>query len=127
MFIVAMVIVTFGEMFVWPAVPTIASQLSPKGREGFYQGIVNSFATMGRMFGPFFGGVLADQYGMQVMLFILTAFMIFQLSPVWYTTGQLKKRDINRKVVHRLSGFYIRETKLAIDLLNTFIATFDRV
>ena len=79
MFIVAMVIVTFGEMFVWPAVPTIASQLSPKGREGFYQGIVNSFATMGRMFGPFIGGILADQYGMQVMLFILTAFMIIPI------------------------------------------------
>ncbi len=79
MFIVAMVIVTFGEMFVWPAVPTIASKLSPKGREGFYQGVVNSFATMGRMFGPFFGGILADQYGMQVMLFILTAFMIIPI------------------------------------------------
>ena len=53
MFIVSMIILTFGEMFVWPAIPTLASQLAPKGREGFYQGIVNSTATIGRMIGPF--------------------------------------------------------------------------
>ncbi len=52
MFVVAMVIVTFGEMFLWPAIPTIANQLAPKGREGFYQGVVNSSATIGRMLGP---------------------------------------------------------------------------
>lgn len=91
MFIVAMVIVTFGEMFVWPAVPTIASQLAPKGRDGFYQGMVNSFATMGRMFGPFFGGVLADQYGMQVMIFILTAFMIIPIITSLLYDRPLKK------------------------------------
>ncbi|MBO1913390.1 MFS transporter, partial [Microvirga sp. 3-52] len=65
MFIVSMAILTFGEMFVWPAIPTIANQLAPKGREGFYQGIVNSAATIGRMIGPLAGGILVDLYGMQ--------------------------------------------------------------
>lgn len=32
MFVIGMVILTFGEMFVWPAVPTIANQLAPKGK-----------------------------------------------------------------------------------------------
>ena len=41
---------------------------SNKGREGFYKGIVNSHVTIGRM--------LVDQYGMQAMVFVLTAFMI---------------------------------------------------
>ena len=45
---------------------------SPKGREGFYKGIVNSHATIGR--------ILVDQYGMQVMIFVLTAFMIVPIS-----------------------------------------------
>lgn len=72
MFVVAMVILTIGEMFVWPAVPALASQLAPKGREGFYQGIVNSAATIGRMIGPFIGGVLVDEYGMKMMFLILT-------------------------------------------------------
>ncbi|CAM3149762.1 MFS transporter [Filibacter tadaridae] len=91
MFIVAMVILTFGEMFVWPAVPTIASQLAPKGRDGFYQGIVNSFATVGKMFGPFVGGVLADQYGMQVMIFVLTVFMIIPVFTTYLFDRPLKK------------------------------------
>ncbi len=66
-FLTAMVILTIGEMFVWPAVPTIASELSPKGKEGFYQGLVNSTATAGRMIGPLLGGFLVDWYGMQLM------------------------------------------------------------
>ncbi|GEN82156.1 putative MFS-type transporter YttB [Sporosarcina luteola] len=75
MFIVSMVILTFGEMIVWPAIPTIASQLAPKGRDGFYQGIVNSAATIGRMIGPFAGGVLVEIYGMKIMLLLLTSLM----------------------------------------------------
>ncbi|MBU5909247.1 MFS transporter, partial [Vibrio cholerae O1] len=37
-FVVGMIILTFGEMFVWPAVPTIANQLAPDGKQGQYQG-----------------------------------------------------------------------------------------
>ncbi|MEH7274112.1 MDR family MFS transporter [Neobacillus vireti] len=70
-FLVAMIILTIGEMFIWPAVPTIAFELAPKGREGFYQGIVNSTATGGRMVGPLLGGVLVDLYSMSALFFIL--------------------------------------------------------
>ena len=51
MFLVAMVTLTIGELFVWPAVPTIANILAPKDKLGFYQGVVNSAATVGKMFG----------------------------------------------------------------------------
>ena len=54
-FVVGMVILTFGEMFVWPAVPTIANQLAPVGKQGQYQGFVNSASTVGKAFGPFIG------------------------------------------------------------------------
>ncbi|WOV88541.1 MFS transporter [Sporosarcina oncorhynchi] len=79
MFIVSMVILTFGEMIVWPVIPTLASQLAPKGRDGFYQGIVNSAATVGRMIGPFAGGVLVTIYDMKVMLLLLTSLMAITL------------------------------------------------
>lgn len=75
-FVVAMTILTIGEMFVWPAVPTIANSLAPKGREGFYQGIVNSTATGGRMIGPVLGGLLVDNYGMS-LLFIVLIILVF--------------------------------------------------
>ncbi|KMY55110.1 multidrug MFS transporter [Bacillus sp. FJAT-27231] len=91
-FLAAMLILTVGEMFVWPAVPTVASQLSPKGREGFYQGIVNSTATAGRMFGPVFGGILVDVYGMSVLFVTLMAFLLVSISLTMVYDRPLKKR-----------------------------------
>jgi MFS family permease len=91
MFVVAMVILTFGEMFLWPAIPTLASQLAPKGREGFYQGVVNSTATIGRMIGPVTGGVLVDLYGMQMMILLLTGLMIFAIASTLLYDKPLKK------------------------------------
>lgn len=70
-FMTAMVIITLGEMLVWPVVPTIANKLAPKGREGFYQGFVNSMATGGRMVGPMLGGFLADVYGMKWLMIVM--------------------------------------------------------
>ena len=94
MFITAMVILTMGEMFVWPAVPTLADQLAPKGREGFYQGIVNSMATIGRMIGPLIGGILVESYGTQMMILILTSFMIFAIVTTILYDLPLKKRTV---------------------------------
>ncbi|MGE0911233.1 MDR family MFS transporter [Bacillus atrophaeus] len=76
MFLAAMVILTIGEMLVWPAVPTIANKLAPKGKEGFYQGFVNSAATGGRMIGPLFGGVLVDKYGIHVLVIALMVLLL---------------------------------------------------
>lgn len=78
-FLAAMIILTAGEMLVWPAVPTIADSLSPKGREGFYQGVVNSTATVGKMFGPVLGGFLVDLYGMSVLFIILIGLLILAI------------------------------------------------
>jgi MFS family permease len=75
-FVAAMIILTIGEMFVWPAVPTVANQLAPKGREGFYQGIVNSTATGGRMLGPLMGGLLVDLHGMGILFGVLMGLML---------------------------------------------------
>lgn len=79
MFITAMVILTIGEIFMWPAVPTIADKLAPKGREGFYQGVVNSMATIGRMIGPLIGGILVGAYGTPMMIIILSSLMFFAI------------------------------------------------
>ncbi len=79
-FMGAMVILTIGEMFVWPGVPSIANDLAPAGRVGFYQGIVNSTATAGRMIGPSFGGILADVWGMKTVFGVI--FVLFMISIV---------------------------------------------
>lgn len=78
-FLVGMVILTIGEMFIWPAVPTVAFALAPKGREGFYQGIVNSTATGGRMIGPILGGMLVDLYSMSTLFIVLIGLFLIAI------------------------------------------------
>ncbi|TES54390.1 MFS transporter [Halalkalibacterium halodurans] len=94
MFLIAMIILTIGEMFVWPAIPTVAHQLAPEGKAGFYQGIVNSVATGGRMFGPFIGGVLADAYGMETLFYVLgSMFVLAFVTTAFYDRVLLTKRS----------------------------------
>ncbi|KAA1038389.1 MFS transporter [Macrococcus equipercicus] len=76
LFIIGMAILTLGEMFVWPAVPTIANQLAPEGRLGVYQGIVNSTATLGRAIGPLFGGIIVDAFNMQTMFYVIIGLLL---------------------------------------------------
>ncbi|EGQ3067712.1 MFS transporter [Staphylococcus pseudintermedius] len=79
-FVVGMVIMTFAEMFVWPAVPTIANNLAPKGREGIYQGIVNSASTVGKAFGPLVGGILVDVFNMQIMFLSMIGLLVIAMA-----------------------------------------------
>jgi MFS family permease len=93
-FIVGMVILTIGEMFFWPAVPTVAFSLAPKGKEGFYQGIVNSTATGGRMVGPLLGGMLVDLYGMNVLFMVLIGLITLSVLTTLFYDHELKKEEI---------------------------------
>ncbi|GAF21208.1 LOW QUALITY PROTEIN: multidrug resistance protein B [Bacillus sp. JCM 19047] len=93
MFLVAMLILTIGEMFVWPAVPTIANQLSPKGREGSYQGIVNSISTGGRMIGPLLGGLIVDFYSIELLFFIISGLLLLSLPLVRLYDRPLQKEE----------------------------------
>ncbi|HYK74471.1 MAG TPA: MFS transporter [Pseudoneobacillus sp.] len=94
-FIASMAILTIGEMLIWPAVPTIASNLAPQGREGFYQGIVNSTATGGRMIGPVLGGILVDIYGMSMLFTVMIAlFILVILTTVIYDRNLKEKKEL---------------------------------
>ncbi|MFU0789808.1 MDR family MFS transporter [Virgibacillus proomii] len=75
MFAIAMVILTVGEMLVWPAVPSLANELAPQGRAGFYQGVVNSVGAAGRMVGPVLGGLIVDAFNMELLFFTLLALL----------------------------------------------------
>ncbi|NHM33116.1 MDR family MFS transporter [Neobacillus terrae] len=100
-FMTGMIILTIGEMFIWPAVPTVANDLAPKGREGFYQGIVNSTATGGRMIGPLAGGMLADYFGMSVLF---SAMIILFLVSIITTAMYDRKLKIVEKVSVKMTS-----------------------
>ncbi|SMQ83594.1 Major Facilitator Superfamily protein [Bacillus sp. OV166] len=93
-FLVGMIILTIGEMFIWPAVPTVAFDLAPKGREGFYQGIVNSTATGGRMVGPIMGGMIVDMYNMSALFIVLIVLFLIAI-----ITTLLYDRSLKTKMV----------------------------
>lgn len=94
MYIVAMMIITLGEIFVWPAIPTIASSLAPEGKGGTYQGVVNSIGAIGRMIGPFFGGMIVDYYNMNILILILCIMFLVAIVPcVIYDRGAWHLKD----------------------------------
>ncbi len=95
-FVVGMVIMTFAEMFVWPAVPTIANNLAPKGREGVYQGIVNSASTVGKAFGPLVGGILVDVFNMQIMFLSMIGLLVIAMA---FLT--IYDREVDPKTLYR--------------------------
>jgi MFS family permease len=92
-FVVGMIILTIGEMFVWPAVPTVAFNLAPKGREGFYQGMVNSTATGGRMIGPLAGGMLVDHYGMTMLFIVMIVLFVISILTTIIYDHNLKEKN----------------------------------
>ncbi|MHB9144177.1 MAG: MFS transporter [Symbiobacteriia bacterium] len=70
-FVVAMVVLTLGEMLVWPGMPATIDRLAPASRRGFLQGLLGSASTAGRMFGPLLGGIIFDHLGAGPLLRVL--------------------------------------------------------
>lgn len=94
MFAAAMVILTLGEVFFTPVIPMIANKLAPRGKQGFYQGLVNSASTVGRMIGPVLGGFMVDIYGMQVLMLVLTVILLLAIIPCLFFDRPLKGTEL---------------------------------
>lgn len=56
----AIVLMTFGEIFITPAGTTLTSNWAPDQQRGRYMGVYGLFQSFGRSFGPFYGGFLLD-------------------------------------------------------------------
>lgn len=78
-FVVAMVIMTLGEILVWPGVPAAAAKLASDDNQGFYQGMITGFSYAGRMIGPLIGGYLYDHHSPQVMFTVMITFFLLSL------------------------------------------------
>ena len=105
-FLIGMIILTFGEMFVWPAVPTIANYLAPQGKQGQYQGVVNSASTVGKAFGPLIGGILVDTFNMSAMfigmiiLLLMECFSYLFLIRVYQNIHNMKIVERQLEIKH---------------------------
>jgi MFS family permease len=79
-FLIAMGLTTLGEVIIWPAVPATASRISPAGKEGKYQGIINVFNYIGRLIGPVIGASLYVGSGPFTLIEVMIVFYVVALS-----------------------------------------------
>jgi MFS family permease len=61
-FMIAIIVISMGEMGMSPASLMLTSQMAPENRMGRYMGIYGFFVGSGWSFGPLFGGMLLDRF-----------------------------------------------------------------
>lgn len=59
-FVLGMVVLTLGEIMVFPTVPAVVDQLSPTDEKGRYQGLLNALISFGKAVGPAIGGMIIE-------------------------------------------------------------------
>lgn len=78
-FVVSMVLLTFGEMLINPIFPATVARLSPPSMRGRLQGFILSGSTVGRMLGPLLGGMLYDAFGYATQMTVMTSGLVVPL------------------------------------------------
>lgn len=61
--VLAVILLGLSTALTRPALNTLISRLSPASQQGMYLGLVNSFYSLGMMFGPILGGFFYDHLG----------------------------------------------------------------
>ena len=89
-FVAGMVVLTLGEILVFPTIPAIINQLSPNDVKGHFQGILNALISLGKAIGPVFGGIMIEHTSYQllfdlclvslIVIVVVTALMISKMS-----------------------------------------------
>ncbi|MFQ9107469.1 MAG: MFS transporter, partial [Lacticaseibacillus rhamnosus] len=69
-FIVAMVVLTLGEILALPAVSTYVTLFTPLAQQGRYQGLIQGFASAGRALGPLLGAMVIEGTQSYRLLFV---------------------------------------------------------
>lgn len=90
-FILAMVVLTIGEATAIPTIPAIVNSLSPVAVKGKYQGILNAYSSLGKAFGPLFGGLVIGAASYHV-LFVICAASILAIEVIILLVAKLKRQ-----------------------------------
>ncbi|MED1781309.1 MFS transporter [Brevibacillus fortis] len=95
-FVAGMFIMTLGEMLVWPAVPAVAAQFTPEGREGFIQGLIAGTGSAGRMVGPLLGAFIFQSIHAQGLLFVMAGLCLLSVAFfAFHTSFQKRSQQIS--------------------------------
>jgi MFS family permease len=88
----SMIVLTIGEILVFPAGSVLLDQLAPEGMRGTYFG-ASGFRSLGHFIGPWFGGWLLQGWGGQV-LFVTIAGIVMASTLLYYKGAQFDQGRI---------------------------------
>jgi MFS family permease len=86
---VAIVLLTFGEMAVFPVEASFVSDLSPAARRGRYQGFLGAAAGLGTAIGPIAGGVALDTAPGAAVWLGTAAVCVAVAAGLWWLGGRV--------------------------------------
>lgn len=89
-FVLGMVVLTLGEIFVFPTIPAIINQLSPNEAKGHYQGILNALISLGKAMGPVIGGMIIEQWSYHLLFIGCLIGSVFIVLFTQITTQRVK-------------------------------------
>jgi len=89
-----MVVLTLGEMLVYPGIPALVSERTPKKEAGRYQSLLSMSATFARAIGPFLGGILIERSSYNVLYIAAIFVLIMSLLILKRGNRELKKNKI---------------------------------
>lgn len=87
-FAIGIILLTLGEMLVYPGIPALVSESTPKAEAGRYQSIISMAATFARAIGPFFGGIIVENSSYNILYFL--AILVLVISLVVFRRGHEK-------------------------------------
>ncbi|MFX3631607.1 MAG: MFS transporter [Candidatus Pristimantibacillus sp.] len=97
--VMGMIICTLGEMLLLPVIPTFFSENSGKSAP-FYMGIVGGFGSAGRMIAPTIYGMIYDNTGISLVLYIgagasALSFIVFVVHAYLYRSNEVSQGKVS--------------------------------
>lgn len=89
--IIAMVLLTFGEMISFPFSNTFAMQRSQRGKKGAYMALYTLTFSFAHIFGPNLGMHLSNSFGFELTWYVMATIMLLSGILMWMVIKRLDK------------------------------------
>ncbi len=77
-FVLGIIVLTFGEILVFPAIPSLLNRYSSDSNRGTIQSFGSLAGSLGRAIGPIVGGYIVTDFNYQFLFFAIFSCMLFQ-------------------------------------------------
>lgn len=91
-FVLAMAVLTCGEILAFPAVSTFVNDRASNKDKGKYQGIVQSVTSAGRALGPLIGALVIDNFSYLVLFIFCTILVLISVLIFAFVNAYNKKK-----------------------------------